>query len=37
MDPVESFNNLLNDEVDYSDDVYWVEAVWRHEDTSDIS
>lgn len=37
MDLVESFMSLLNDEVDYSDDVYWVEAVQRHEGTSDVS
>jgi len=38
MDPVresqESFNNLMDNEVDYSDDAYWVEVAWRREDTS---
>jgi hypothetical protein len=38
MDPVresqESFDNLMDNEVDYSDDAYWVEVAWRREDTS---
>jgi len=41
MDPVResqgSFNNLLIDEVNYSDGAYWVEAAWICEDAADIS
>lgn len=40
MDPVresqDSFDNLVDNEVDYSDDANWVEAAWRREDTSDV-
>lgn len=32
-----SFNNLLIDEANYSDEAYWVEAAWRREDAVDIS
>ena len=31
-----SFNNMLMDEVDYSDDAYWVTAVWRREIAADV-
>jgi undecaprenyl pyrophosphate synthase len=31
-----SSDNLLDNEADYSDDVYWVEVTWRHKDTSDV-
>jgi hypothetical protein len=40
MDPIresqEIFDNLVDNEVDYSDDANWVEAAWRREDTSDF-
>jgi hypothetical protein len=41
MDPVGesqgSFNKLLTDEVNYSDEGYWVEAAWRRDDAADVS
>jgi hypothetical protein len=40
MDPVresqESFDNMVDNEVDYSDDAKWVETAWRREDNSDV-
>lgn len=40
MDPVRetqgSFNNMLIDKVNCSDEAYWVEAAWRREDAGDV-
>ena len=32
----QSFNNLIVDEVDYSEDAYWLEAALRRESTADV-
>lgn len=32
----ETFDNLVDNEVDYSDDANWVEVAWRREDISDV-
>ena len=41
MDPVReshgSFNDMLMDKVNYSDEAYWVEAAWRRENAADVS
>jgi hypothetical protein len=32
----QSFNNLIVNEVDYSEDAYWLEAAMRREGTADV-